>query len=103
MCSTLKESSIENGMARLTSRALRMPMTRNMTISTSTRPVRMLFSRSATIFFDFLRLIHNFGNLGALGPAYSRFIYYLIDCVADFDNIFTGTLFHCDIHCIPAI
>ena len=44
------ESSIEKGMARLTSRALRIPMTRKMTISTSTSPLRMLFSRSATRF-----------------------------------------------------
>ena len=45
----VKVSSMEKGMARLTSTALRSPMATNTTTSTSTRPVRMLFSRSATM------------------------------------------------------
>ena len=41
--------NMENGMAMLTSMALRTPMTKNRTTTTRIRPVMMLFSRSETI------------------------------------------------------
>ncbi len=46
----VKESSMEKGIARLTRMALRIPMAKKITRTTRTRPERILFSRSATVF-----------------------------------------------------
>ena len=48
-CTTMKVSSIDSGIAAPTNRALRRPMVKKSTTTTSTTPVRTLFSRSATM------------------------------------------------------